>query len=74
MIREDGPDHQKRFYASVVVAGEVLGHGEGRSKKLAEQAAATEACAALVAQPGVAGAAPAGLTAEGPVDLDPASA
>jgi ribonuclease-3 len=78
VIREEGPDHQKRFYASVVVAGEVLGHGEGRSKKLAEQAAAAEACAALVAESAVTGAPPAAppaqLAASGTIDLDPASA
>jgi ribonuclease-3 len=80
VIREDGPDHQKRFYASVVVAGEVLGHGEGRSKKLAEQAAAAEACAALAAQSAVAegvvaqAEAEAGAVTPGPADLDPASA
>jgi ribonuclease-3 len=68
VIREEGPDHQKRFYASVVVAGEVLGHGEGRSKKLAEQAAAAEACAALAEQSEEAGG------VDGAVDLDPASA
>ena len=46
-LSEDGPDHEKRFTARAVVAGEVLGSGEGRSKKEAEQAAAREALAAL---------------------------
>ena len=36
----EGPDHAKRFSATVSVNGEVLGHGDGRSKKQAEQAAA----------------------------------
>jgi ribonuclease-3 len=39
-VHDDGPDHAKRFYASVLVAGERKGSGEGRSKKQAEQAAA----------------------------------
>ncbi|MDR2502098.1 MAG: ribonuclease III [Oscillospiraceae bacterium] len=41
---ESGPDHQKIFIAEAIVNGEVLGAGEGASKKSAEQAAA---CAAL---------------------------
>ena len=36
----EGPDHAKRFIASVSIKGEVVGRGEGRSKKQAEQAAA----------------------------------
>jgi len=36
----EGPDHAKRFSATVSVAGTALGRGEGRSKKQAEQAAA----------------------------------
>jgi ribonuclease-3 len=39
-VRDEGPDHQKRFYAEVCVSGRVVGSGEGRSKKVAEQAAA----------------------------------
>ena len=39
-VAEDGPDHAKRFFATVFVAGEARGTGEGRSKKQAEQAAA----------------------------------
>lgn len=38
-----GPDHAKRFRADVYVADEFSGRGEGRSKKEAEQAAATQA-------------------------------
>jgi ribonuclease-3 len=40
VVTEDGPDHAKRFHAMVRVDGRVLGEGEGRSKKQAEQAAA----------------------------------
>jgi ribonuclease-3 len=36
----EGPDHAKRFAATVSVNGTAVGRGEGRSKKQAEQAAA----------------------------------
>src|SRR4051812_10890865 len=39
-VRDEGPDHAKRFFASVSLNGRVSGSGEGRSKKQAEQAAA----------------------------------
>jgi ribonuclease-3 len=39
-VVDEGPDHAKRFFAAVSVAGQVRGRGEGRSKKQAEQAAA----------------------------------
>src|SRR5829696_3341281 len=39
-VIDDGPDHAKRFYATVVLDGVSRGRGEGRSKKQAEQAAA----------------------------------
>lgn len=43
VLSDTGPDHDKRFSATVIVAGETMGQGEGRSKKLAEQAAAEKA-------------------------------
>jgi ribonuclease-3 len=46
-VSSQGPDHAKTFSARVVVDGEVLGVGTGRSKKSAEQLAAAEACRAL---------------------------
>lgn len=46
-LSESGPDHEKHFVAQAAVDGEVLGRGEGRSKKEAEQAAAQEAYAVL---------------------------
>ncbi len=42
-IEESGPDHAKSFVATVLVADEPLGAGQGRSKKLAEQEAAEAA-------------------------------
>lgn len=42
-ISEAGPDHAKRFAAVVRVEGAALGHGQGRTKKEAEQGAAAEA-------------------------------
>jgi ribonuclease III len=42
-VVEDGPDHAKRFFASVWVDGELRGEGQGRSKKQAEQSAARDA-------------------------------
>jgi len=42
-VRAEGPDHSKRFFATVALRGEVFGEGEGRSKKHAEQAAARAA-------------------------------
>lgn len=51
-VRDEGPDHAKSFFATVAVAGAVVGRGQGRSKKQAEQAAARQACQALAAQVG----------------------
>ena len=39
-----GPDHDRWFSAIVTLRGDVVGRGEGSSKKRAEQAAADEAC------------------------------
>jgi ribonuclease III len=50
-IEERGPDHQKEFTATVVIAGETLGSGVGRSKKEAEQQAAREAHARIARDP-----------------------
>jgi ribonuclease III len=50
-LRSTGPDHDKTFFAVVKVAKEVIGEGEGRSKKSAEQAAAAAAFNALTADP-----------------------
>lgn len=47
LITESGPDHDKRFTAQVKFGNQVLGLGEGRSKKSAEQQAAATAFALL---------------------------
>ena len=49
-IEEEGPDHAKRFTATVSVGGVSYGTGQGRSKKEAEQQAAREAFQALLEQ------------------------
>ncbi|MFW5416720.1 ribonuclease III [Nocardiopsis sp. CNT-189] len=49
-VDESGPDHQKTFRATVRVAGEDYGAGEGRSKKEAEQQAAESAWKAIKAR------------------------
>ncbi len=43
VIQDDGPDHAKTFTAQVRVAETMYGNGTGRSKKEAEQAAASAA-------------------------------
>jgi ribonuclease-3 len=48
VAREIGPDHVKEFEVVAVVRGEVKGAGRGRSKKLAEQAAARVALEAFL--------------------------
>ncbi len=40
---EDGPDHHKMFSVEVLIGGERMGFGKGRSKKEAQQMAAKEA-------------------------------
>jgi ribonuclease-3 len=47
VVRDEGPDHAKHFFATVLVGDEPYGEGEGRSKKQAEQAAAWVACSRL---------------------------
>jgi ribonuclease III len=52
LVEESGPDHQKSFRAVVRVGGRILGSGEGRSKKEAEQHAAEAAWNAITAEAG----------------------
>jgi ribonuclease III len=49
-VEGEGPDHEKWFTARAIIADEVLGEGEGRSKKEAEQVAAAMAYRALLAR------------------------
>jgi ribonuclease-3 len=46
-VTDTGPDHAKEFTAEALIGGQVLGVGQGRSKKVAEQEAAAQAYAAL---------------------------
>ena len=43
LLKESGPDHNKRFRVSVMSKGLVLGTGEGKTKKIAEKMAAKNA-------------------------------
>ena len=47
LVGESGPDHAKTFRMEVLLNGEAIGTGEGRSKKEAEQNAAAAAIQAL---------------------------
>ena len=46
-VEATGPDHARTFYVTVSIADIPYGHGEGRSKKQAEQEAARAACDVL---------------------------
>ena len=52
VVRDEGPDHAKHFFAAVFVTDRLYGEGEGRSKKQAEQAAAWVAWARLQEEAG----------------------
>lgn len=43
LVSESGPDHDKHFFVEVHLNSNVIGKGEGKSKKQAEQLAAKEA-------------------------------
>jgi ribonuclease-3 len=47
VVRDEGPDHAKKFFAVVMLDGEASGAGTGNSKKEAEQEAAWYAWSAL---------------------------
>ncbi len=47
LVAESGPDHDKTFEVNILIRGEVLGKGSGKSKKNAEQDAAKQALAHL---------------------------
>ena len=46
-VGESGPDHDKRFRVAVFINNNPIAHGEGHSKKTAEQAAAKAALALM---------------------------
>ena len=48
---EHGPPHERLFVASAQVAGRPIGHGEGKTKKAAEQEAALDALGELGSGP-----------------------
>lgn len=50
ILEEKGPDHNKLFVVQVSLAEKVLGQGEGRSKKEAEQNAAKAALAGIAGE------------------------
>jgi len=47
LVTDQGPDHEKEFHARVRLGDQILGEGTGRSKKIAEQHAASHAYATL---------------------------
>ena len=47
VVADEGPDHEKCFAVECWLSGQRVGHGEGRSKKQAEQQAASEALKSL---------------------------
>ena len=47
VIAETGPAHRRTFEVAAIVDSEQIGSGRGRSKKVAEQAAAEEALGQL---------------------------
>jgi len=49
-VSATGPDHARLFSATAAVGDDVIGMGEGSSKKAAESVAAVEAVAALRAR------------------------
>jgi ribonuclease-3 len=47
LSEESGPPHERTFSFSVLIEGRVAGEGQGRSKKIAQQAAAARALEVL---------------------------
>jgi ribonuclease-3 len=52
-VKDSGPDHSKRFHATVSLAGEKVAVGTGTSKKQAEMSAALDAWTLLQTPPAV---------------------
>ena len=53
VLAANGPDHARVFSVGVMYNGQVLGQGEGRNKKTAEQKAAQAALRRLAREPGL---------------------
>jgi ribonuclease III len=70
-VEESGPDHQKSFRAVVRVGGRVLGSGQGRTKKEAEQHAAEAAWNAISAESAGPGTGSGDEPGDGPRDGTP---
>lgn len=51
VVREEGPEHDRRFIIEVALGSEPFGTGTGRSKKDAEQSAAAQALDKIQRQP-----------------------
>jgi len=51
LTEESGPPHDRRFLFQVLLDGQVIGSGGGRSKKIAQQAAAAQALLSLEEDP-----------------------
>ncbi len=47
VAKETGPDHKKNFQIEVSINKDIVGSGDGRNKKSAEQSAARDACKKL---------------------------
>jgi ribonuclease-3 len=43
VLKEEGPDHNKRFTSGIYIADELIATGEGSSKNASEQEAARQA-------------------------------
>jgi len=71
-VSEEGPDHAKVFAAKVLLGGTAHGSGSGRTKKEAEQNAASAAYTSL--QSGPAGVDPPAPAADAPVIPTPTGA
>lgn len=52
VVDSEGPPHQRLFTSEVILEGEVMGRGRGRTKKVSQQEAAKEALEALRARKG----------------------
>ncbi|MBC8017771.1 MAG: ribonuclease III [Verrucomicrobia bacterium] len=52
LVDESGPPHDRQFHFLVLIEGRVAGQGQGRSKKIAQQAAATRALERLLSDGG----------------------